>query len=170
MVGIGTLFRAKASDQELRERMTQLPGIGEWTLESRSKVEAKQTWQVHKQTQESERDQYFTKETWDGRTENKQWHGISMNLPIPSWILNFWRCSEGVRSGDVPDFPTASPWRLPVTGPRGMPWTYLVHLSAPLQSLHWMEGFNVNANCYEHQWISMNINEYQWTSMNINEH
>lgn len=25
---------AKASDQELRERMTQLPGIGEWTLET----------------------------------------------------------------------------------------------------------------------------------------
>lgn len=24
----------KASDQELRERMTQLPGIGEWTLET----------------------------------------------------------------------------------------------------------------------------------------
>lgn len=39
---------AKASDQELRERMTQLPGIGEWTLETWLKLsmssEDQQKW------------------------------------------------------------------------------------------------------------------------------
>ena len=34
-----TVGDCEASDQELRDRMTQLPGIGEWTLESPGKSE-----------------------------------------------------------------------------------------------------------------------------------
>lgn len=48
---------------------------GRWRANWR-KVEAKQTWQVDKQTQESERDQYFTKETW--------WKNKSLEHAVPS--------------------------------------------------------------------------------------
>ena len=168
MVGIGTLFRAKASDQELRERMTQLPGIGEWTLESRSKVEAKQTWQVHKQTQESERDQYFTKETWWKNWEQAMtWNHLHsfMNqwepaVPSPVALVPVgYRPSMVVRRCSW--FSNCIAMEA-VTGPKGMPWTYLVHISAPLQLYQWI-SMNIN----EHQWTSMNINEHQWTSMNM---
>jgi hypothetical protein len=82
--------------------------------------------------------------------------GTCSSFTIPSRILNPWRCqSQGVhrgyryrssmviaknRSGDVPDFPTASPWRRPV-----MPWTCLVIVPIALEGRTGPRGPSLNA-------------------------